>query len=138
MSMTFRPPNKVPPFQGVSEINGVLSFLQNIYGMLAGSQLTRTDIYQVYWDMQSDSSILVPINANLNIKRIIGINFILNNDDESEIFEASLVKDGIEECKLISGTSNVFLSRVSGGVFDDSSFSDGDIQRGVLTLKYTT
>lgn len=137
MSTTF----KLPPFQGISEIQGVITFFQQLFGAWAGSELIKYNIFPIgSWNMQSDMTKNVPLtfNPKLNINRIIGIFLMINNDDGSKIYSANLVNNGIESAYLDSSNTFIPITRVSGGFFDSVNFSNGSVQRGELTVAYTT
>jgi len=85
------------------------------------------------WNMDSDETKVVSFNLNVNIKRISSIHLIIYKDDLSEVFGIG----GIDSCKY-DATNGVTVTRTASGIFDGTDFNSTSINRGKITICYTT
>lgn len=128
---------KIPIFQPQGNIESLILYLNELFRRWAGSNLLKKSELDIgSWDMGSISNITIDYDSDLDFKRVVSIDILIINDTQDKRYSASLVKDGIESCYIDS--SNVNITRLSGGFFDGSDFNDPSLSnRGKVILWYT-
>jgi len=109
-------------------------YLNEIANKQSGSMIINSVCKDIgTWNMDSDETKVVSFNLNVNIKRISSIHLIIYKDDLSEVFGIG----GIDSCKY-DATNGVTVTRTASGIFDGTDFNSTSINRGKITICYTT
>jgi len=87
------------------------------------------------WNMDTTTSISVPYDTTIKVRRFVGFDAGIIPDDESEAIGAAADED-ITSIKVDG--SDIIITRRTGGVFDSAAFSSILKPRGDLILWYTT
>jgi hypothetical protein len=84
------------------------------------------------WDMQGTAS--VTITHGLTLNKIRSVSAGVYPDDESEFIDFG----GTSSSYLKCNASNILLSRLASGDFDDAAFNNGSLaNRGFVVIEYT-
>tara|TARA_R100001082_G_scaffold42671_3_gene22654 strand:+ start:626 stop:1015 length:390 start_codon:yes stop_codon:yes gene_type:complete len=124
----------VPLFREVSQ-EKVLSYLDLVMNKWGGSVLKKYAVKDIgVWNMHSTQTITVPLKLNISLLKVTSIEVAILNDDQDEIF---MFSDGSDVIKY-DNTNGITLTRSSSGVFHSHDFDDATINRGIVTISYTT
>jgi len=109
-------------------------YLIEIANKQSGSMIINQYVKEIgTWNMDSDATKVVSFNLNVTIKRISSIHLVIYKDDLSEVFGIG----GIDSCKY-DATNGITITRTSSGIFDGTDFNSTSINRGRITICYTT
>jgi hypothetical protein len=109
-------------------------YLIEIANKQSGSMVVNQHVKEIgTWNMDSDATKVVSFSLNVNIKRISSIHLVIYKDDLSEVFGIG----GIDSCKY-DATNGVTVTRTASGIFDGTDFNSTSINRGIITICYTT
>lgn len=128
---------KIPLFQPQVTTEDIFEWLRNLFGRWSATDLVLVRLFPIgTWDMDATPSITLNLGNDIDIKRIIGIKVIITNDDEDKRYDGSLVAGGFDSVRA-EGT-DIILIRTSGGFFDNTDFNDILVDRGDVSVCYTT
>ena len=106
-------------------------------GRWSDSNLIKSRVIPIgVWDMDTTSSVTVSMGDNIPLNSIIHITVMINNDAEDTRYDPSLVGSSWTETKADS--TDITLTRSGSGFFDSTDFDDAVIDRGDVTVWYTT
>lgn len=124
----------IPFFREVSS-EKLLNYLDLVMNKWGGSVLKKYAVKDIgVWDMQNNQTITVPLKLNISLLKVTSIEVAILNDDQDEIF---MFSDGSDVIKY-DNTNGITLTRSSNGVFHSHDFDDATMNRGVVTISYTT
>lgn len=128
---------KIPLFQPQVTTEDIFEWLRNLFGRWSATDLVLVRIIPIgIWNMDSTLSITLNLGDDIAIKRIIGIKVMITNDAEDKRYEASLVSFGFDSAR-VEGT-DIILIRTLGGFFDSIAFRSVLVDRGDVSICYTT
>ena len=78
------------------------------------------------WNMDSQDGLIVPIN---NSNNIISIDVLIYSDNGNK---TPLNQAGT----FVTENENIIIFRYENGYFDQTAFSNGSINRGIITIHY--
>ncbi len=125
---------KVPYFQPTLDKDGIFLWFRAFYGRWSGEDLLKTRVVPIgEWDMDSTDTVIIPFGSNLNFQTIIHMSVIVNNDSQDQ---KVVGLTGIDS--LFADSGNINISRSIGGIFDNAGFSDISINRGDISIWFST
>lgn len=134
MSTNFR----IPYFTIPSTAEAIYGWLSPLFNRWAGSALLKTAFIDLPgWNMDTTGSITVAYDPSVTFKRIAGIKIEIFNDSMTQLIDASF-GGGISLVYSESTSSNIIITRLLAGMFDNTNFDDDTISRGQVTIWFTT
>lgn len=128
---------RVPIFQPKIDVAGLFEWFKDFMGRWSGSDLIKNRLIDIgTWDMDATVSITKSLGRDISFNSIVGVHLMIRDDAGSTRFDASLIKDGIDKIEVNS--TDVILTRTTGGFFDTTDFDDTSISRGTILILYTT
>lgn len=118
----------LPDGSGVADLSSIV-YVQNT--------ISRTKYINIgAWDMQSTS--LLNVAHGLSLPSIRNVSVFVYDDAGTVLRNLTYSEPtvNIPDGGFITGTTNVSLSRRTGGIFDSASFNDGSMNRGFITIQY--
>ena len=135
---------KIPFFQvsrKPSDNIELFKWLKTYFSRASSTDLVLSRVIDIGdWDMDTAASLNVDYKSALgalSLKRVVGLNIMIMNDDEDTFYDASLIKDGLDSVNI--DATDITLVRTAGGFFDNVNFNSTSITtRGKIEIKYTT
>lgn len=130
---------KFPPFSIVrhEEMNPLYAYLFQIFTRITGSNLIASKVVEIgSWDMDADVVKTVEVPVQLSVANLINTTFAIFDDTQDGIVYTSPY-NGIDYVALSTPTE-LQIFRKAGGTFDNPGFNDTAVNRGYVTIWYTT
>jgi hypothetical protein len=115
-------------------------FFSQVFGKWSGTILVKSEAIPFYgWDMDTVATFNVAYSqtpSRIAMGRIVSVSLMVFNDAQDVSTDASY-GSGIDSITVQAVDQYVTITRKSGGIFDNASYSDDGVQRGVVTVWYT-
>jgi hypothetical protein len=125
---------KIGPFPISDEQQSLINWFSNFFNRFTGSDGSPIFIKDIGpKDMDADSTIVINLGT-IPAKKIVKVSFIIFNDDQDKSYEASLIRDGIDDCVIDYSAQTITITRTAGGFFDTTDFDDTNVNRGRVMI----
>lgn len=129
---------KIPTFENITTLETLIGFLRTIFARWSTSDLLADrEVTIIGWNMDTTASITVNYkgtNELFDFNRLKVKSLMIYKDGLTEKYDGQ-AGDGIESIKIDS--TNITITRKTGGFYDNANFDDDTVDRGEIVLCYS-